>query len=946
MSGPDTNRGVNFQYACTVGILLDFPHRPNWSIVQMEGDEDIEDITIFSDDGEIMYRGQIKQKRDPHQWQPNEFRKVLAAFAECADSGATEYEFIYAGSEGKTIVNKLRPILLRLRHEGWESLASSEIEGLKQAFGDEVINFMSRVGKRLTLVKRGAWKSIRAQDLRRLRKLLARSRSIPLEEDPEAAVYNDLFCQVAEKSEGEDRYFRRLTRTEVFELLQIEDAPPVQSAFDVLEYTEWIRAAVEKLAALVALTLQEERTRPDILTLAVGVESELSLTQPSAMLTLPTIVDYYRKIALVGESGSGKTLSLWQLALRQSQKLEAADLNMENGQREAEEKSVAIPVLIDLAGFEGEALDVLASRSFQTAGQTLTVDAVRGLARQGRLMLLLDDVDMVAASRFPDLLSSIRSWKTTYPKCSMVVTTHRPSDGHRLGLSAFRIRPLNTDQARQVLLDLGMSQEDTLTILNSLPLESRHLVSSPLQLRMIAYVYLRSNHRVPKSRGALYREVVEGILCRSEEKGLVSFERSDKICLLALLATWMQNNETYVISPAQISLLLDEWLETSCSHLRTCDRLHLRRELLQSGLLQTTIGDDVQFVHRAIGAYLAALNLSVDDLPEIFTQGSWRMSLALWASLRPRSETDALMDLAVEDPVFVGYLVRERADQRKSSELVDVPQYLEQFSQFHTKLITQFPVLLVDPPWSHIAGNRARLCVGRSSESGLALLWQERRRDLAPILWLTCEELCKTATEMEWGFPLPIWLLPLRSVQEYHPLELAYLWIMRSLHDLVAFVSIEGGIDLVKLQASGESHCAVALVTNRFLAYQHFVDGLPEEIVDQLPLYAKQGFDLGIEVHDYGTLRFARYAVAPGHNPGKISIVQSILKEANDELLLFRQDDGGVWTFRVGETTRKVTTVEQVSLGELMTTRPEQIAQQWLRDDLERLLLCFPPEVW
>lgn len=101
MSGTDTARGINFQYACALGIIVDFPEHSDWQTIQLEGDEDIEDVQVFDGDSCVVFRAQIKQKTDPEQWQPHEFRDVLLAFSATPDSDRTHYRFIYSGADGR-----------------------------------------------------------------------------------------------------------------------------------------------------------------------------------------------------------------------------------------------------------------------------------------------------------------------------------------------------------------------------------------------------------------------------------------------------------------------------------------------------------------------------------------------------------------------------------------------------------------------------------------------------------------------------------------------------------------------------------------------------------------------------------------------------------------------------------------------------------------------------
>jgi len=373
-------------------------------MIQMEGEEDIEDIQILSHEDKLAVRAQIKQKQDPYQWRPGELRDVFLAFSECPDTDETRYLFIYAGSEGNKVARKLKPILRTLEYEGRDALGQPEVETLKDILGNEqIVEFLLRVGSRLSLEKRETWKSIEAQDLRKLRRLLTQNRSSPLRENYEEVVYNNLFREVARKTEGSDKYFRQLTRDQIYGLLQIEETVSAQAALDVPKYIQWVKAKAQEMTPIVPLTLEEEPSSPDILGFVIGVESESELPKsngPSLIdgaLSLLDVVSQQQQVTLVGESGSGKTVSLLQLALHQCNSLQETSFQ---GNQDA-----AIPVFVDLAGYGGGPVTELICKSFHVAGQMITDSGVHKLSREGRLQLLFDDFDTAKAEFLPDLCS-------------------------------------------------------------------------------------------------------------------------------------------------------------------------------------------------------------------------------------------------------------------------------------------------------------------------------------------------------------------------------------------------------------------------------------------------------------------------------------------------------------------------------------------------------------
>jgi len=190
-------------------------------------------------------------------------------------------------------------------------------------------------------------------------------------------------------------------------------------------------------------------------------------------------------------------------------------------------------------------------------------------------------------------------------------------------------------------------------------------------------------------------------------------------------------------------------------------------------------------------------------------------------------------------------------------------------------------------------------CSCQITDLGYVLIWRTSDSNTDTVQWITCTELPELAKDTDSGLPHPIWLLPTETVQKYHPLEVSYLWVMRSLFDLLAFVSWEGGLDVTTFGQEVDSHPAIALITNRFLLYHEVAGNLPVEVRDQLPFYADQEYDLGIEVLEYLDPPMVRYAILPGREPGHVSIVQSIMREADESKLLFREDENGNWYFLV-----------------------------------------------
>lgn len=943
MAGTDTSRGMNFQYACALGFLIDVIQYTDWATVQFEGDQDIEDVVIYNAAGIVVLRAQIKQKTDPYQWEPHELRDILVGFSKTPDSEKTSYQFLYSGSEGKTFAQRIRPILIKVESEGWDALGADEILLLKGSFGDVATDFFSKIGSRFKLAKKESWKSIETQDLRKLRELLTKAKPSTIEDDAEETIYNSLFHEIARKTEEVSKYYRRLTRAEILHLVGISETALTNTGLQIQSYISWLREETRQKLFPISLSIQREDPTPNILTLLTNVKSESLVSSTNTNETIFEVIKNQETMVLVGEPGSGKTFTLWQLAISQCEELERKIGHFDK-------ENLRIPVIIDLCGYDGTSIDEIIQSCFQASGQFLTRDAIKDLTEKGELLVLLDDFDMARSQAKSELLLRLKKWCKVNNKCKVVITTHSPQDGHNLGMPTYRLLPLTWDQAKNILVMIpGVNSKDALAILVSLSEESLHLQRSPMMLHMIAYVYLSFDHRVPRSRSPLYDDVIKGILSISEQKGFCEFDRSDKVQLLSLLARWMQNNETYVISPTTLGSLLQDWVspQTHLAHLGSGDISRLRLEIGQSGLFQRRSDGNIEYCHPTFRAFLAATTITKDEFPELLKKETWRNSIILWASIQDVFSIDHLIESLVDDTVLLGQIIRERSEKREITER-DEPttiSYFECLNYCICLLLRRYPILTKDLPWSSLSKNKLGLCVAKSAEKGYILFWQSLDKAISSVKFTSCTKLIEEARRATWGVPFHIFILPEDVVQKYYPLEVAYFWLIKSLYDLVTFVAWEGGLNPISFEKSGGSHPAIALITNRFLLYHEVADNLPFEIVEQLPFYAAKAFKLAIEVDENSQFPVVLYSIIPSLSPERAEIIQSVQSRAIQDPKLFRRDNG-ICYLKIGDTEEVVPSIEEVSLGQVMTESPSVPAQQWLIKDIKAIIPGFPPEPW
>jgi len=225
MSGSNTCSGINFQYAGGISFLVDALQQPEWHILQFEGKVDVEDVVVFDEIGEEILRVQIKQMESPHQWAPADFQEVLQKFSRCHDTEKIMYQFMYAGSEGRVLINEIKPVLEKMKWSGSDSLAPSDRKTLAKYFSQEVIAFLCKVYQRLQFICWGSEESLEKHNLLQIRKLFTQKSLPGFGKDYERQIYYMLFHFVAHKNGPgrKNEYLRMVKREEIVELLSEEN---------------------------------------------------------------------------------------------------------------------------------------------------------------------------------------------------------------------------------------------------------------------------------------------------------------------------------------------------------------------------------------------------------------------------------------------------------------------------------------------------------------------------------------------------------------------------------------------------------------------------------------------------------------------------------------------------------------------------------------------------
>jgi hypothetical protein len=526
-------------------------------------------------------------------------------------------------------------------------------------------------------------------------------------------------------------------------------------------------------------------------------------------------------------------------------------------------------------------------------------------------------------------------------------------------MPTFLVSKLTKKQPREFLTrTVGLSEQAAIDIIDGLPDEFVDVLSLPLTLKMLALVYVNANHTVPTSRSDLFRQCVNLLLERSESRGHFLVDRSDKLRLLSLLATWMQDNDAYKFSPHQLSNLLQKWTtdlknDFNVSHLHIHGTLKLQDELVQSGLFRTAADGNVEFLHRTFTAYLAALNIQASEVSKLLVQASWQTSLLLWASLRPFSETDVLVELLAEQPVLLGAVMRERHAQRAELDApyasIPVGEYFARLAYYFDMFLAQFKAL-TDLRWglSKVPGH-IQAVVSTASSTEYLLLWRvAHRNDPNYAVLLNWEEFEPIIGGFTDRHSATTWHIPIRLMNKYHPLEAAYSWTVRALQESLLLTNWTW-TPTINPPPRVPQHPAIAALLERFEYYREFVETLPDSVKALLPFYATAGFDLVADIHYPGNLNEATivYALLPRQG-AEMRIDVRFLGTGGQpgETPILAEGEGGRWYATFDGQTILLSKLQSAMVESLISERASFQAQKWLRSDLSEHLPGFPPKGW
>jgi NACHT domain/Type I restriction enzyme R protein N terminus (HSDR_N) len=308
--------------------------------------------------------------------------------------------------------------------------------------------------------------------------------------------------------------------------------------------------------------------------------------------------DVFQRLLLVGESGIGKSSLMRQLVVEQARRCLALE-------------SDVLPVLVELRRHTGGRVEPLIQDSFARFGATVTIDEIRRLLSQNRMLLLLDAYDEAFDMTAPTLDRALESIVDIAGNSRIIVTT-RPFCHPRIGFgSELHFEPLTGDAITKFLaLQLGREAQSQFIV----ELKRNHLwgeASNTLLLSFLVLLYQRSR-RLPSSRGQILAEVIDGVNKWEESKperlraGLRW--RGVKLMLERLAFRVVGAGDGYRLDLAAVDAVVSETLAELKQVSRAPQTLTIDdalREMEATGFVRCE-AQGIIFWHRALMEYFAA----------------------------------------------------------------------------------------------------------------------------------------------------------------------------------------------------------------------------------------------------------------------------------------------------------------------------------------------------
>ncbi len=386
------------------------------------------------------------------------------------------------------------------------------------------------------------------------------------------------------------------------------------------------------------------------------------------------------KLMVLGKPGAGKTTFLQYIATQCNQG------KFLPGQ---------IPVFIRLKNFAEDAIDddnfsLLDYLQVQFSIHNVTLEQVKNLLREGRILLLLDGLDEVPEKASDEVIKQIRKFSDTYYKSNLVITCRIAAQEYRFqGFTEVEIADFSPEQVeafvKKWFVTIVRNSPDSGThkataFLEELNLpenqQIRELAVTPILLNLTCLVF-QAKGELSTHRSDLYRQGLDLLLIRWDEtRGIKrdavyrNLSLPDKLKLLSQLAAITFEQGDYFFEAGKVQQLIADYLltlpnsQTDPVALSFDSSAALKAIEAQHGLLIERARHIYSFSHLTFQEYFTARKIansteegSLEKLITHMGEKRWREVFLLTTEML--SDASLLLKMMKEE--VASYLVGEVA---------------------------------------------------------------------------------------------------------------------------------------------------------------------------------------------------------------------------------------------------------------------------------------------
>lgn len=296
-----------------------------------------------------------------------------------------------------------------------------------------------------------------------------------------------------------------------------------------------------------------------------------------------------------------------------------------------------IPVFIELQKIsQKRGLKQIIFDNLELLGITVTEDSVKYIASKGYLVLLLDGFDEIIESCLNETIVELEDFQRRYPKLKIIVSS-RPGSGiqQMAGFEVLDLTPLKEDDYGPFLKCLqldSVKRESLIAATNSAPESVKEIISTPLMLTLVVWVY-ESEQEIPSTLRDFFEKLFHVVFTRHDSLK-VGFTRQhysglSETKLLRLFESFcfmiVQENFGRSLTRAEFNTAFTNALEYS--EVSECDVDNFRKDIVKVACLMLDDGLDLTtFLHKSILDYYAAAFImhSEEELSELFYEDAFQ----------------------------------------------------------------------------------------------------------------------------------------------------------------------------------------------------------------------------------------------------------------------------------------------------------------------------------